>query len=312
MMRSFATLSVGGDIDLTGLHRSTATLPDVAVRITESIPPSDGASWEWIDDTDSHLLRAALDGPSLLMEFDINGLVHIHLDPVLGEIRVHNRGQVDADGLEHLVANQALPLYASLVGLTVLHGSAVEIAGGAVIALGDSGAGKSTFASHLMGSGGQLLTDDSAVIENTAVPPLVHPISRLVRLHDDSLDAAFERRPSTSGVGAHSEKRQVQLSPADIVTDPDPRPIHAFIELGQDTNHPPRPIPKAERLAILDRSLLGFVARDERARQRRFDQLMDLSRSIPMWEIGIKWTPAGTRRSVEQIVELITSGDVTR
>ncbi len=50
-------------------------------------------------------------------------------------------------------------------GRLVLHGSAVEVAGRAVVLLGQKGAGKSTTAAALLARGHRLLTDDLVVID---------------------------------------------------------------------------------------------------------------------------------------------------
>jgi hypothetical protein len=65
----------------------------------------------------------------------------------------------------------------------VLHASAVEVNGRAVVFCGPSGAGKSTLAAALVQRGYRLITDDVCTITlSDAAPPMVHPDGRQFKL----------------------------------------------------------------------------------------------------------------------------------
>ena len=118
-------------------------------------------------------------------------------------LRFHNLAdfQVSADGLdvtcfpvpnvsdtttEHLYLNQVLPLALSKHGKLVFHGSAVELAGGAVAFLAKSGRGKSTLAGSFATRGYRFLTDDGLVLEPVDGGYDVLPSHPSIRLHEDS------------------------------------------------------------------------------------------------------------------------------
>ena len=67
--------------------------------------------------------------------------------------------------IQHLYLNQVLPLALNKQGKLVLHGSAVEIEGGGVAFIGESGLGKSTLAASFAASGFGFLTDDGLILE---------------------------------------------------------------------------------------------------------------------------------------------------
>lgn len=60
-------------------------------------------------------------------------------------------------------------------GVTCLHASAVEVAGGAIAFAGESGAGKSTTAAALVRAGARLLTDDTVTLVRSGEDVMVHP-----------------------------------------------------------------------------------------------------------------------------------------
>jgi len=68
-----------------------------------------------------------------------------------------------------------LPVAAALTfaGTTVLHGAATEIDGGALLFLGDNGAGKSSLAAALADGGGRHLCDNLAVLDAGTDAPLL-------------------------------------------------------------------------------------------------------------------------------------------
>jgi hypothetical protein len=71
----------------------------------------------------------------------------------------------------------------------VLHASAVEVNGKAVVFCGSSGAGKSTLAAALVQRGYRLITDDvCAITLSDAASPLVHPDGRQLKLWAQAIE----------------------------------------------------------------------------------------------------------------------------
>jgi hypothetical protein len=87
---------------------------------------------------------------------------------------------------QHLYLNQVLPLVLGKLGKLVFHASAVELPGGAVAFVAESGRGKSTLAASFATSGWRFLTDDGLVLEEHDNGYLVTPSHPSIRLWDDS------------------------------------------------------------------------------------------------------------------------------
>jgi hypothetical protein len=86
---------------------------------------------------------------------------------------------------EHLYLHQVLPLALSKRGKLVFHASSVEVAGGAIAFLAESGRGKSTLAASFAVSGYRFLTDDGLVMEREQRGYAVTPGHPSIRLWDD-------------------------------------------------------------------------------------------------------------------------------
>jgi hypothetical protein len=87
---------------------------------------------------------------------------------------------------QHLYLNQVLPLAWGKQGKLVFHASAVEVEGGAVAFLAESGRGKSTLAASFATCGYSFLTDEGLVLEKTADGYQVMPSHPSLRLWEDS------------------------------------------------------------------------------------------------------------------------------
>lgn len=90
---------------------------------------------------------------------------------------------------QHLYLNQVLPLVLSKLGKLVFHGSAVEIDGGTVAFMAESGRGKSTLAASFAVNGCRFLTDDGLVVEDVEGRYLAMPSHPSIRLWEDSEEA---------------------------------------------------------------------------------------------------------------------------
>jgi hypothetical protein len=91
--------------------------------------------------------------------------------------------------IQHLFLNQVVPLALSNVGKLILHGSAVNVDGSAIVFVASSGRGKSTLAAGFAVAGFPFLTDDGLVMEEQGNGFKVEPSHASIRLWQDSQDA---------------------------------------------------------------------------------------------------------------------------
>jgi hypothetical protein len=116
---------------------------------------------------------------------------------------------------QRLLTGQVLPLAAALRGLEVLHASAVALGGVAFALAGDSGAGKSSLAAHLVLRGNALLADDVLAVSLDATGrPRAHPGSTALsfRREDAQLAEALTSTALATATGT-DDKRHLLCSP---------------------------------------------------------------------------------------------------
>lgn len=131
--------------------------------------------------------------------------------PGVGAARVHagheivvERGpEADEDHLRHMVGGLCLGLLLHQRGYLTLHGSVVDIFGGAVIFVGGKHAGKSTLAAAMQRNGHPILSDDVAAIDmsNSQTPRIVPGPSSL------------NLWPDTAAHFGHDSDRQPRIWP---------------------------------------------------------------------------------------------------
>lgn len=115
----------------------------------------------------------------------------------------------EAHTCEHLYRNQVLPLVLSMQGKLVIHASAVEVGGGAVAFVAESGTGKSTLAAAFATRGHPFLSDDGLVVEARADGYSALPSHPSLRLWEDSR-RALVGPCAASGPGLpYTSKRQI-------------------------------------------------------------------------------------------------------
>jgi hypothetical protein len=155
--------------------------------------------------------------------------------------------QVSPDGMEvtcfpapdisyettrHLYLNQVQPLTLARQGKFVFHASAVEIEGGAVAFMGESGRGKSTLAASFATNGFRFLTDDGLVLESYDGVYLIMPSHPSIRLWDDSEEALIGDSARKAPPVQFTSKARF-LADRDIVFCEQPRPLHRVYFLGE-------------------------------------------------------------------------------
>jgi hypothetical protein len=190
-----------------------------------------------------------------------------------------------------IAAGSLLSFVLALRGHTVLHASAVETPYGAVAITGPSGSGKSTVAALACAGGLPLITDDVLRADLSAdLGPVVASGADELRLRpaSRSVVAQFEvpvaTRDTTDGRLAvrapTSDGERVELA---AVVLPRPRRDRPQIAL--------RRVPAAVAMVHLLAMprLLGWEA--PAIIQRQFDDLAELARRVPVFELDVPWGP---------------------
>lgn len=167
------------------------------------------------------LLLAFADGTSFLVDGKARRIAGSWLPPLTLD-----------DALVYLVG-PVLGAALRLLRRSVLHASAVETAGGAVLLMGDAGAGKSTMTAAMVDRGAALVTEDVAALE---VPeqgaPRVFRGGTRVKLWPESV-AGLRGRPDALPllVPQSRDWHKRFLDCSERMTDADALPVHAVVAL---------------------------------------------------------------------------------
>ena len=110
------------------------------------------------------ILRAFASGA---MKLEWKDWLTLWVDPDGRTVHYRVREQTYPTAFEAYIANFAISAALLLQGEETLHSTVVAFEGCGIGLLGESGAGKSTLAAHLIGLGGELVTDDMLRITET-------------------------------------------------------------------------------------------------------------------------------------------------
>lgn len=121
---------------------------------------------------------------------------------------------VSDETIRHLYLNQVLPLMLNRQGKLVFHGSAVEVQGGTVAFIGQSGRGKSTLAASFAVSGSRFLSDDGLVLDEAPDGYQVLPSHASIRLWGDSQSALLHGPVETAPHLEFTSKMRFLASPS--------------------------------------------------------------------------------------------------
>jgi hypothetical protein len=170
-------LSVASEIALPGLIAGTpSTPPEVTIRrgeVPEALPEatSSGVTWQRCDER--FLLRIPA-----IARFMLTGGRDIVVAP-------ENGG--DPNDVPIFLLGTVFGILLHQRERIVLHASAVEVNGKAVVFCGASGAGKSTLAAALAHRGYPVMTDDVCGVSLHGDTPTVHPDGRQLKLWAHSI-----------------------------------------------------------------------------------------------------------------------------
>lgn len=163
-------------------------------------------------------------------------------------------------------------------GMVPLHGTAVEIAGQAVLICGPSRAGKSTFGARLIGLGARLISDDLSMLCSTD-PASLMPGRPGMRLHPDTAGLLECMVPVSRSGGLHFGKYVV--SPP-CVEPSQPKKLGGIVLLSEKT----APLSPQHHLAVLCAQmfrpeLISFLP----GHAKRMAQLAKLVKTVPVLRI---------------------------
>jgi hypothetical protein len=220
-------------------------------------------------------------------------------------IDCHPTRRLPSSTLRHLLLDQVLPLSLTLGGRVVLHASAVHLPGfGSVAFAGESGRGKSTLAAALASRGGQLVTDDTLVLEREGAEVMAIPGYPGVRLWADQF--AGSDRSRARAVAHYTTKRR--LRPRAVTFRVRPSPLRALFLLAPRA---PGIAPAAlARCSPRDR-LMGLVrvayvmdVEDRTRLAELFDNLARVAAEVPVARLRVRESLTTLGRAAEAVQHL--------
>jgi hypothetical protein len=113
----------------------------------------------------------------------------LHFDHDVGAKTLTLAGSVGWSDAVPVLSGVACAVLLSSKGISLLHGAAVALNGGAIGILGESGRGKSTLAAALLGAGGRLLSEDLLAFTRRGADFEVEPGYARISLLPDSCEA---------------------------------------------------------------------------------------------------------------------------
>lgn len=177
-------------------------------------------------------------------------------------------------------------------GFTCLHAATVNVGGQVVAIVGPSGAGKSTTALALVQSGGALIADDVAVLDDRPGPPAVRSGAPRLRMRPDSATSLVGSYAELDSMWIHEDrrpnKRYVQVDESTAVAEDTTWPLDVVYLLVPDadtaaptlsTLRPSQALGRLMPMRHMTRSL------DAAAHRRDFQKMAQLAELVPVREL---------------------------
>lgn len=232
----------------------------------------------------------------------ISGMVDFLLDPEASTIRAMPDADIDQEVLGLFLSGTALSTLMTLQGLCVLHASAVEVDGRAVVFAGLGAMGKSTCAALACAIGASLITDDVLVVDLEEKPICRRGTSRL-RLRQtssgivDSMESVLKKWTTIDGRTAVRLPSSMERVPISAVVIPMPK-------RDTDTLSVERPEPT---LAVAD--LLQFVRipgwKDPSVIRQQFRQAAVLADRVDVYRARIPWGPPFDLEPMRELLDMV-------
>lgn len=260
-----------------------ALMSNAAFTLLDQQPEHDQPIWVTVTDTESFRelpetnrnvvpavdVRPLADGRIVA---EISGLGAFVLDPShLGILAPPARPGSGAIW-QHTVYSWAIPLMLIRSGRLILHAAAIETTAGALIVMGPSMRGKTSFAAEAMRSGYRLLGEDGIAIRiDESGRPIAYPGSRALRL-----------RHGLDGLPKVKETEEVQRQ----FRRTEPLPVAAVVALRErtDTGTHPEILGAAKAIGALRLNSFSFA--DSMA--ALYPTFGALARSVPVAAVSLR------------------------
>jgi hypothetical protein len=167
-------------------------------------------------------------------------------------------------------------------GRLVLHGSGVEVDGGVIAFIADSGGGKSTTAAAFMAAGYPVVSDDLLPIElDVEGAPLVYPGGTQIKLWPEAIEAIGRDPEGLPRVIGPRDKRMLGVD--ERLAGSTPIPLRAIYVLRISDALAIEPLAPNEALVELARNSFVAPLVDQMGTSKRhFMQLAELVRRVPV------------------------------
>jgi hypothetical protein len=271
-MGSLYGFEVNSELPLARLNATAGTRGELRIEAATAplVAPAQEPASALIDEEGRCWYASyELDGGGCLVE--LPPTMTFLLEPEEGRIVVDSRGD-DAELLEHRIASSALCTLLAMRGDLVLHASAVEVDGRAVVFCGPTLRGKSTLARALGEFGCRVLGEDGIAIALDEDGATAFPGARGVRVRNRNGDGDRGNRTDLVGDPGGGE--------------PPPCTVGAVVLLGpRGSALAVEPLEPAQALALLTPNLIHSGGRA--AIGEAFAHLATLLCSVPVFSVSL-------------------------
>lgn len=219
----------------------------------------------------------------------------------------------DPQLVRDILLNQVQPLTKSKQGHLVLHASAVTVQDRAVLFLGKSGAGKSTLATWFALKNHRLVCEDGAVFSKDGRELTIEPGHHSIRLWRDSREELLGEVNDNKNFDQRPNKLRIS-EPKLIAFSEEPQRVQAVFHINEtETN-----VLKLDRLTPRDalasclRNMFLLDDRDPDVLLSHFDQLTDLSNSMPHFTLNYPRRYGDLSRVRDAILEQCSMAEMKR
>lgn len=222
---------------------------------------------------------------------------------VLGgaEIVVDRDRAATDEVLRHHLLGSALGLLLQQRGALVLHASAVEVQGRAVVLMGPAGRGKSTLAAHLHLHGCGFVADDVTVVDLSGATPRVCCGPPRLRLPPDAAAPLRLPQDAQSRTGLADGKLELSVEPAPG----GPPGLGAVLALAAVGAPTAAPLSAARGLAELMSHVYRIDWYGPQLQTRHFDRCARLSEAVAVHRLGVSRSPRGLGQAAQQVMALL-------
>ena len=268
--------------------RRTSEPPDVVISVDPPGPIGDEPSPGTVlaDYVKGEVRWYSLSEQSSIRVMRLPGICDLTVSADGSRARFTPAAGVTDDMLAIMLAGTGVSTLLTLIGSTVLHGSAVERDSVGLAFLGDSGQGKSTLTSLFCTAGWRLLCDDVLRVDQcdqTGAGRFVcFPGSCEIRLRDRApFDPTWPSRTTVD------QRRAVSPPSADLVT-----PVEALIipfpnrQIDRVEGHRLSAVEAVPRLVHYSR-IGGW--KDNTWLGATFSGAVEVAQAVPVWEVEVPW-----------------------